>query len=106
MVEGLVFEVLTPLGFSVRCTKDYWSFITEQKHPIMAGRLDQVVAALKDPDQIRRSSKDSSVLLFYRADERRWTVAVSKDQAGGGFLVTCYPSDSIKIGELIWKKSE
>lgn len=67
------FEVLTPLGFSVRVTRSYWNLIVTIKHPVMAGRESNVREALQDPDEIRVSRIDSAVYLFYKAEQaKRW----------------------------------
>jgi hypothetical protein len=64
----LLFEVLTPLGFRVRVTRERWQFITTAKHPVMAGREDIVKVTLENPEQIRQSRSDPQVLLFYHAE--------------------------------------
>jgi hypothetical protein len=66
----------------------------------------EVGAALADPDEIRRSRKDSNVLLFYSGGSPRWICAVARRENGEGFLITAYPTDTIKAGEQIWKKSK
>jgi hypothetical protein len=38
MADELFFEVETPLGFSVRVTRNYWELIVTIKHPVMRGR--------------------------------------------------------------------
>ncbi len=74
----ILFEVMTPLGFRVRVTVGYWQLITTIKHPVMAGREKDVKAALGEPDEIRRSTKDESVYLFYKSERvGRWVCAVS-----------------------------
>ena len=101
----LLFEVLTPLGFRVRVTRERWNFIATAKHPIMAGREDVVKATLGSPEQIRQSRSDSEVLLFYRAERSsRWVCAVAKRAADQGFLITAYPTDAIKEGTQVWPK--
>ena len=40
--QDILFEVSTPLGFSVRATKEYWQIITERKHPVMRDKRDLV----------------------------------------------------------------
>ncbi len=90
----MLFEVETPLGCSVRCTETYWDVITQIKHPVMAGQLEAV----------RRSKKDAAVLLFYRSTDARWMCAVVRRLNGDGFLITAYPTDSIKSGERIWTR--
>ena len=103
--NDLLFEVQTPLGFSIRVTADRWKLIVTAKHPVMAGRESLVQAALEAPDEVRQSRIDSQVLLFYKAETtRRWTCAVAKRAAGSAFLITAYPTDAIKEGVRIWPK--
>ncbi len=52
--NGLLFEVQTPLGFSVRVTADRWKLIITAKHPVMTGREGLVRMALESPDEIRQ----------------------------------------------------
>ncbi len=101
-----LFQVRTPLGFEVRCTRAYWDFIVGSKHPVMAGKQEQVEEVLRDPDEVRRSRKDADVLLFYRGASPRWLCAVARRLDGSGFLITTYPTDAIKVGEVIWTRSE
>jgi hypothetical protein len=105
-MSDLLFEELTPLGFSVRVTTSYWGIIATIKHPIMEGRVHEVQEALRDPDEIRMSKSDPSVFLFYRTQkEKRWVVAVTKHMdETEGFLITAYLTDAIKTGKTIWQK--
>ena len=105
MPEGskTLFEILTPLGFTVRTSQSYWQQIV-LKHPDLADRLESVKLALAAPDEIRRSSRDVNVLLFYLAGERRWVVAVARRADHEGYLITAYQTDAIKEGETIWHK--
>jgi hypothetical protein len=102
----LIFEVPTPLGFTVRCTHGYWQFIVAEKHPVLRGREKEVEQVLADPDEVRCSRKDSAVLLFYRGASPRWLCAVARRDDGLGFLITAYPTDMIKAGDTIWTKSK
>jgi hypothetical protein len=72
---------------------------------LSAGAGLWLAVSLGDPDEVRRSRKDATVLLFYRGGPLRWTCAVTKVEGGEGFLVTAYPTDAIKIGETIWTRS-
>lgn len=105
MTDALLFEVLTPLGFSVRCTHSHWEFIVTYKHPLLRGHETDVERALADPDAIRRSRKDPNVLLFYRGTAPRWLCAIARREDGTGFLITAYPTDAMKAGEAIWTRS-
>jgi hypothetical protein len=103
--DQLQSEAATPLGFTVRVSARYWTTITTIKHPAMAGRQQEVEAALSQPDEIRISRADSSIYLFYKLErEKRWTCAVARRLDGEGFLITAYPTDAIKEGERVWPK--
>ncbi len=103
--DEILFEVLTPLGFRVRVTKSVWELIITIKHPAMAGKEEDVKEALANPDEIRQSRSDEAVYLFYKPERiGRWVCAVTKRLDGDGFLITAYPTDAIKEGEVIWHK--
>ena len=103
--KDVLFEVMTPLGFRVRVTHGYWDLIVSVKHPVMAGREEDVRSALENPDEIRQSKSDEDVYLFYKAErEKRWICAVSRQTGDTGFLITTYPTDAIKEGVRIWHK--
>lgn len=98
------FEILTPLGFTVRTSEGYWQRLIT-KHPDIAELEELVQQALASPDEIRRSSRDDRVLLFYLArSEKRWVVAVARHLNGDGFLITTYQTNAIKEGESIWHR--
>ena len=103
--DSLFFTAQTPLNCNIRITVSYWNIITQIKHPIMNGQEAAVQATLTQPDQIRRSRTDSNVYLFYKLQrEKRWLCGVIKKLNGEGFLITTYPTDAIKEGEIVWQK--
>ena len=103
--SDILFEALTPIGLTVRVTRNRWLVIVSAKHPVMAGRELSVRNALERPDEVRESRIDPEVLLFYKADAtKRWTCAVAKRLEETGFLITAYPTDAIKEGVRIWPK--
>ena len=93
-----------PLGIRVRCTERYWELITTVKHPVMRGRLEELTRALTDPDQIRRSVRDPDVLLFCRPFGPRWLCAVVLRLGTTGYVITAYPADKLKRGDLVWTR--
>ncbi len=102
---NLLFEVRTPLGFSVRVTKARWELITTVKDPVMTGREAIVKMALENPDEVRQSRSDAEVFLFYKAAGTRcWVCAVAKEVRDQAFLVHAYPTDAIKEGTHAWPK--
>jgi hypothetical protein len=98
------FEILTPLNFTVRTSEECWQKLIV-KHPDIADLEAEVRQALDSPDEIRRSSRDPNLLLFYLTlKEKRWVVAVARRLNGDGFLITAYQTDAIKEGETLWHK--
>jgi hypothetical protein len=98
------FDILTPLGFTVRTSEAYWQRLVI-KHPDLEEVEELVQLALSAPDEVRRSSRDAEVLLFYRVRrEERWVVAVARRLNEDGFLITAYQTDAIKEGEAVWLK--
>ncbi|MDB9495833.1 hypothetical protein PN441_16320 [Spirulina major CS-329] len=98
------FEITTPLGFHVRTTETHWQRLII-KHPDIADLEQFVQQALHSPDEIRRSSRDECVFLFYSIRKpQRWVVAVARQLNGEGFLITAYQTDAIKEGVTLWPK--
>ena len=98
------FEIDTPLGFTVRTSDTYWQRLII-KHPDIADLEILVQQALSTPDEIRQSSRDEAILLFYcLCKTQRWVVAVAKRLNGDGFLITAYQTDSIKEGAMLWRR--
>jgi hypothetical protein len=101
----LLFEAVTPLGFSVRVTRERWRLITTIKHPVMVGQEGAVRHTLEHPDQVRQSRSDPEVLLFYQGSgDNRWVCAVAKRASDHGFLITACPIDGVKEGTQVWPK--
>lgn len=44
------------------------------------------------------------IYIYRREGPKRWLCAIAKKVQSDGFLVTAYPTESIKEGELIWSK--
>ena len=101
----ILFEVRTPLGFSVAVTRARWELIATNKHPVMRGPEWSARLALESPDEVRKSRSDTEVLLFYKAEAtRRWVCAVARRGPDRAFLVTAYPTDAIKEGIRVWPR--
>jgi hypothetical protein len=99
----ILFEVRTPLNVTIRITEEYWRYIVEIKHKIMANKEHLVKEILAEPDEVRRSLIDKSVFLYYKKFDRLYCV-VTKHLNDEGFIITAYPTDKIKEGEIVWTK--
>ncbi|PRY35423.1 hypothetical protein CLV58_1147 [Spirosoma oryzae] len=102
----ILFAVETPLDFVVSLSENRWQLIVTQKHPVLAGQEELIKLTLEDPDEIRRSKSDERVYLFYRTTgTKRWTCVVVKHQdSEESFLITAYPTDAIKEGDILWTR--
>ncbi len=73
------------------------------KHPDIEELEELVQLTLASPDEIRQSSRDAQVLLFYQIRQaERWVVAVARRLNGDGFLITTYQTDAMKEGITVW----
>jgi hypothetical protein len=95
--------VKTPLGVEVRTSASYWSYLITVKHPVMKGKEDIVKTVLREPSEIRQSKTDNEVFLYYKQFDKLYCVVV-KHMEKEGFLITAYPTDKIKEGDVIWTR--
>lgn len=100
---NLLFEVNTPFGVKVRTTDTYWNYLIEIKHPVMRGKEEVVKEILSNPDEVRRSKVEEDVYLYYKEIGRLYCV-VAKHLNTEGFLITAYPVDKVKEGEVVWTR--
>ena len=72
--------MLTPLGFTVRTSENYWQKLIH-KHPDIDYLIEEIKQTLISPIEIRRSSRDPGVFLFYLPRKKK---------------MVCYSCSSIK----------
>ena len=97
------FTAVTPTGTVITCSEERWAAVAA-KHPVLIGRADAVRDTVEQPLEIRRSRHDPAVWLCYRRDNTRLLCAVVQSEQGA--LITAYPADAVKQGDVIWKPSE
>jgi len=73
------------------------------KHPVMKGKEDTVQAVLREPSEIRQSKTDKEVYLYYKQFDKLYCV-VARHLGSEGFLITAYPTDKVKEGDVIWTR--
>lgn len=106
MVTDIFFQVFTPLGVTVRTTKEYWDKITTIKHPSIKKYEGEVKKALKNPDEVRQSQQDEHVSLYYKSiGKLSVCVVVDNVSSKEGYIITAYLTDRIKEGEQIYGKN-
>lgn len=68
----------------MRTSEEYW-YTLVLKHPDLELYLDSVLAALKNPIEVRLSQRDPKVFLFYAlVREKRWIAAGTRITLCGG----------------------
>lgn len=75
----------------------------------MAGQTDKIKDALSNPDIIVRSRTDSNVEMFYKhypstPVTEKFLCVIVKNLIEDLFIITVYFTDTIKKGEILWKK--
>src|SRR3989339_871394 len=101
MQKKLKFEVFCVLGILIRTTVDHWNTITKEKHLEIYNKEKEIVSALTDPCEIRKSSKDKNVYLYYIKIGKYYYCAVARHLNGEGFLITAYLTNNLKEGEIV-----
>lgn len=106
MTETVYFQVLTPLGFTIRTTKNYWHRITTIKHPSIKRFEKDIIQALRNPDQVRKSKQDQKVHLYYKNIGKLFVCVVADHdvKVKEGYIITAYLTNRIKEGEEICQK--
>ncbi len=95
-------------GRQVRLTEERLAHILQ--HPELSTMEAAIEATLKNPEQVRRSRTDATVLLSYRYYTgtqvgNKWLCVVVKYLDNDAFLLTAYFTDKIKQGEQVWHQS-
>ena len=103
MNSEILFEINTPLNVTVRTTKEYWNYLISIKHQVMQNREETVKRVLSAPVAVRKSRIDENVFLYYRQEDKLYCVVV-RHEGMDGYLITAYPTDKVKEGDLVWTK--
>ncbi|MBI4687581.1 MAG: DUF4258 domain-containing protein [Nitrospirae bacterium] len=100
----IYFEIKSSVGKIIRTTPSHWELITKLKHPEIEGKESEVQKCLSEPIEIRKSSEDPNVYLYYSSYIKYYICVVVRHLNGDGFIITAYITDKIKEGESIWKR--
>jgi hypothetical protein len=100
----IYFEVKTQSGKTIRTTRSHWELISKLKHPGIEGKEAEVKQCLSNPVEIRKSSDDKDVYLYYYPVGQYFICVVARHLNGEGFIITAYITDKIKEGETVWKR--
>jgi hypothetical protein len=95
-------------GRDIRLSEERLNHI-ETDHPEMIGQIDKMEEVLSAPDIIVRSRTDSDVEMFYKHYSstpvtEKFLCVIVKNLIEDLFIITVYFTDTIKKGEILWKK--
>ena len=94
-------------GNVIRLTDERLKHIME--HPEMVMHTDKINETLSHPDRVIKSQSDNEARLYYRKYEGlsigdKYLCIVVKFKPEDAFVITTYFTDSIKKGDVLWKK--
>ena len=80
-------------------------------HPEMRGQFDKVERTLHNPDIVVKSRTDEKVKLIYKKFNKtpvteKFLCVVVKTGVLSPFVITVYFTDTIKAGEVLWRKKK
>ncbi len=92
-------------GLQIRLTDERLTHILN--HPELANMEFAISETLQNPEQVRVSRTDKSVILYYRyytqtVVKDKWLCVVVKNLINDAFILTAYLTDRIKKGEILW----
>ena len=94
------------LNNEIILSQQRWMHII-QEHPEVKEYIKEIEMVLKEPDLIKESNKDKNVYLYYRFFREilkgKYIIVVVKKSISS-FVVTCYITDRIKEGDIIWER--
>jgi hypothetical protein len=94
-------------GIAIRLTDERINHIKE--HPEMAAHTAKINETLASPDIVIQSKSDEEARLYYKHYEglsigNKYLCIVVKFKEKDAFVITAYFTDSIKKGEIVWRK--
>jgi len=80
-----------------------------ETHPEIKSQIEKIKETLLNPDLIIQSKTDDEVDLYYKyylvtTVGEKYLCVVVKVTIDDSFIITAYFTDSIKGGEILWKK--
>jgi hypothetical protein len=92
-------------GVPIRLTEERWFHIVET-HDEMAGRYDEVLAAIEAPDYIIQGYRDALVALKNIGKKKFMAVIYKEIGKEDGFVITAFLTSKIRIEKevVLWEK--
>jgi len=92
---------------SIKFLANRWKHIVKQ-HPEVEPYRIKIKEVLRNPDLVKRSKRDKDTFLYYRyygsIYKGKYLLVVARTK-NNPMVLTCYITDKIKKGDLIWEKN-
>jgi hypothetical protein len=95
----------TVSGNIIRLPEERWVHIVE-RHPEMAGHLEDVLVAIATPEFIFKGGNDE-LLAAMPLINKKWLIVVYKEESKDGFILTSFitsKTEKLFKRHLLWKK--
>ena len=83
-----LFEIESKLGKLIRITVEHWDYIRNVKHPEVNGLENEIKETLINPIEIKKSSSDENVFLYYSNYKTNYLCIVARHLNEDGFIIT------------------
>ena len=107
--ERRYLKIFDRFGRAIRLTNERWTHIISH-HPVIKNLKEEMKETLRDPEIVRRSVYDPSVLIYYRYFKDvfggKYIAVVVKVNNIKGFILTSYVTDRVKRGDEVWRKEQ
>ncbi len=93
-------------GNIIKLNGKRWDHIVKQ-HPEIEPYNNRLSDVLNKPDLVKRSKRDKDTFLYYHYYKDIYKgkyILVVAETKNKSILLTCYITDRIKEGDVIWKK--
>lgn len=91
----------------IKLTDKQWNHIIKE-HPEINPYKNRLSKVLSNPDLIKRSKRNKDTFLYYRfykdIYKGKYLLAIARTK-DNPMLLTCYVTDRVKEGDIIWKKN-
>ncbi len=91
-------------GVPIRMTAERWFHIVEN-HDYLAGRYDDILDVVQDPDLIIRGYGGALIAVRGTARGQYLAVVYKEISLDDGFIISAYFTDKFSRKAIVWKKN-
>ena len=92
------------MGLPIRMTAERWFHIVES-HDYLAGRYDDILDVVQDPDLVIRGYGGALIAVRGIARGQYLAVVYKEISLDDGFIISAYITDKFSRKAIVWKKN-